>query len=180
MEITFYTAAVIAVACTARVITCSHAVHALLYLIVSLIAVAVVFYALGAPFAAALEVIIYAGAIMVLFVFVVMMLNLGRETLERERRWRAPRTWIVPGTLALALLLVVLISLARGGGLGNISGEPLQAHDVGALMFSQYVLVIELAAFVLLAALVVAAHVGREDPKSDRALSGRVHQTTKK
>ena len=53
--------------------------HALLYLIVSLLAVAVVFYTLGAPFIAALEVIIYAGAIMVLFVFVVMMLNLGDQ-----------------------------------------------------------------------------------------------------
>ena len=55
----------------------SNAVHALLYLVVSLLAVAVVFFTLGAPFVAALEVIIYAGAIMVLFVFVVMMLNLG-------------------------------------------------------------------------------------------------------
>ena len=55
----------------------TKAVHALLYLIVSLLAVAMVFFVLGAPFVAALEVIVYAGAIMVLFVFVIMMLNLG-------------------------------------------------------------------------------------------------------
>ena len=61
-----------------------NAVHALLYLIVSLLAVAVVFYVLGAPFVAALEVIIYAGAIMVLFVFVVMMLNLGEHAVSME------------------------------------------------------------------------------------------------
>ncbi len=58
------------------------AVHALLYLIVSLLAVAVVFYTMGAPLVAALEVIIYAGAIVVLFVFVVMMLNLGTQARE--------------------------------------------------------------------------------------------------
>ena len=67
-------------------VLCYHApnaVHALLYLIVSLLAIAVVFYMLGAPFIAALEMIIYAGAIMVLFVFVVMMLNLG-EARQRD------------------------------------------------------------------------------------------------
>ena len=58
--------------------------HALLYLIVSLLAVAIVFYVLGAPFAAALEVIVYAGAIMVLFVFVMMMLNLGKAAAARS------------------------------------------------------------------------------------------------
>ena len=72
------------------------AVHALLYLIVSLLAVALVFFTLGAPFVAALEVIVYAGAIMVLFVFVVMMLNLGPSAAEQERRWLAPRTWVGP------------------------------------------------------------------------------------
>ena len=77
MEVAFYIAAIVAIVSTVLTITRLNAVHALLYLIVSLLAVAVVFYALGAPFVAALEVIIYAGAIMVLFVFVVMMLNLG-------------------------------------------------------------------------------------------------------
>ena len=75
----FYVAGAVAILSTALMITRLHAVHALLYLIVSLLAVSVVFYTLGAPFIAALEVIIYAGAIMVLFVFVVMLLNLGEQ-----------------------------------------------------------------------------------------------------
>ena len=82
MDAVFYLAAVIAILATVMVITRLNAVHALLYLIVSLLSVAVVFYTLGAPFIAALEVIIYAGAIMVLFVFVVMMLNLGKKRLQ--------------------------------------------------------------------------------------------------
>ena len=79
MEVAFYIAAIVAIVSTVLTITRLNAVHALLYLIVSLLAVAVVFYTMGAPFVAALEVIIYAGAIMVLFVFVVMMLNLGKR-----------------------------------------------------------------------------------------------------
>ena len=78
MTFLFYLAAAIAVLSTVMVITRLNAVHALLYFIVSLFAVALIFFLLGAPFVAALEVIIYAGAIMVLFVFVVMLLNLGR------------------------------------------------------------------------------------------------------
>ena len=69
---------------------CDHTdqpVHALLYLITSLLALSAVFFALGAYFAGALEIIVYAGAIMVLFVFVVMMLNLGRAVVDRERKW---------------------------------------------------------------------------------------------
>ena len=85
MELAFYIAAAVAVIATVLMLTRLNVVHALLYLIVSLLAVAVVFYVLGAPFVAALEVIIYAGAIMVLFVFVVMMLNLGEHAVEMEK-----------------------------------------------------------------------------------------------
>ncbi|MCC2626849.1 MAG: nuoJ, partial [Thermomicrobiales bacterium] len=103
MEMLFYIAAAVAVLATARVVTHLHAVHALLYLVVSLIALAVIFFLLGAPFAAALEIIIYAGAIMVLFVFVVMLLNQGPLTLNQERNWLSPQMWWGPGALALIL-----------------------------------------------------------------------------
>ena len=72
------------------------AVHALLYLHVSLLAVAVIFFILGAPFVAALEVIIYAGAIMVLFIFVVMMLNLGPAARRRRRPGCGRDGWCPP------------------------------------------------------------------------------------
>ncbi|HNC68856.1 MAG TPA: NADH-quinone oxidoreductase subunit J, partial [Pseudomonadales bacterium] len=87
MQEAFYICALVALLATLGVVTNARPVHALLYLVVSLLAVAGVFFALGAPFAGALEVIVYAGAIMVLFVFVVMMLNLGSETIAQERAW---------------------------------------------------------------------------------------------
>ena len=99
----FYLTSVIAVVATVLALTRSHAAHALIYLIVSLLAVAVLFFLLGAPFAAALEVVIYAGAIMVLFVFVVMMLNLGEEARKRERAMLDFSNWLLPGLLALAV-----------------------------------------------------------------------------
>src|SRR5215469_11675421 len=104
MELAFYIAGVVAVISTFLMLTRLNVVHALLYLIVSLLAVAVVFYTLGAPFVAALEVIIYAGAIMVLFVFVVMMLNLGERAVAIERSWLSPGMWIGPGLLAAVLI----------------------------------------------------------------------------
>jgi NADH-quinone oxidoreductase subunit J len=96
MEIAFYLAAAIAIYATVRVITNTNPVHALLSLIVSLLAVAMIFFMLGAPFAGALEVIVYAGAIMVLFVFVVMMLNMGshgycpRKTMDAAKIMARP------------------------------------------------------------------------------------------
>ena len=81
----FYIAGVIAVISTLAVVLQTNIVHALLYMVVSLLSVAVIFYVLGAPFAAMLEAIVYAGAIMVLFLFVIMMLNLGQHTRDEER-----------------------------------------------------------------------------------------------
>src|SRR5215475_5712952 len=109
----FYLAGVLAVIATLLAITRRHAVHALLYLIVSLLAVAADFYALGAPFVAALEIMIYAGAIMVLFVFVVMMLNVAEHAMEVEREWLKPRNWAGPALLALILLGELAYCAAR-------------------------------------------------------------------
>src|SRR5258707_150676 len=92
MELIFYIAGAVAVISTGIMLTRLNLVHALLYLIVSLLAVAVVFFVLGAPFAAALEAIVYAGAIMVLFLFVVMMLNIRRHAADKEKQCLTP--WI--------------------------------------------------------------------------------------
>jgi len=119
MNVVFYISAAVAVASTVMVITRLNAVHALLYLIVSLLAVAVVFFVLGAPFVAALEVIIYAGAIMVMFVFVIMMLNLGPHATREEKAMLSPGIWIGPGILGLILAAELVYVLAAGVG-GNL------------------------------------------------------------
>jgi len=166
MHITFYISSAIALLSTAMVITRLNAVQALLYLIVSLLAVALVFFELGAPFVAALEVIIYAGAIMVLFVFVMMMLNLGPSALDQERRWLNPRMYLGP----------VLLAVALGGEMafmfGN-AGPALQAaaavspKEVGRSLYMVYPVAVELAALLLLAGLVGAYHLGVDRPGNE-------------
>ncbi len=161
MELAFYLSGLVAILATVGVITGRNPVHAVVYLIVSLIAVALVFFALGAPFAGALEIIVYAGAIMVLFVFVVMILNLGEDDDNDAEGWRHPRHWIGPSVLALALLGVLVYLLAGGDMARAIDGDLLTARTVGLTLFGPWLMVVELAGLLLLGALVTASHVGR-------------------
>ena len=165
MEFAFYFSAGIAVMATLRVVTHSNPVHALLYLIVSLLAVSMCFFALGAPFAGALEIIVYAGAIMVLFVFVVMMLNLGPSAADQERKWMAPGIWIGPSLLSALLLAELLFVLFRQPSGQLIGLQTVDAKAVGITLFGPYLLAVELASMLLLAALVAAFHLGREEAK---------------
>ena len=158
----FYSAALVAVFSTVMVITRLNAVHALLFLIVSLLAVGMVFYLLGAHFAAVLEVIVYAGAIMVLFVFVIMMLNLGKTTVEQEMAWLQPSMWIVPGILSAILFIELVVVLGADSGVTGAS--VVEAKQVGILLFGPYLLAVEFASMLLLAGLVGAYHLGRPDP----------------
>jgi NADH-quinone oxidoreductase subunit J len=163
METPFYVAAAVATLATLRAITHLHVVHALLYLIVSFMAVAVVLYLLGAPFVAALEVIVYAGAIMVLFVFVVMMLNQGARQIEQERRWMPPGLWIGPSLLAAVLLVEVLYLLWNKTPSGD--SVAVGPREVGLALYGPYLLAVELASLLLLPGIVGAFHLGRREWK---------------
>jgi NADH-quinone oxidoreductase subunit J len=165
MEIVFYIAAAVAIASTVMMLTQLNAVHALLYLIVSLLAVAIIFYTLGAPFAAALEVITYAGAIMVLFVFVVMLLNLGKAAIRMESTLLRPAMWIGPSILAAVLVgeLVYVVAHGMGSGYETSVIGPVQ---VGVSLFGPYMLGVELASMLLLGGLVGAYHLGWRRPQT--------------
>ena len=167
MEIAFYIAAAVAILATLRVITNANPVHALLNLIISLLAVAVIFFTLGAPFAGALEVIVYAGAIMVLFVFVVMMLNLGTQVDAQEHKWLQLRVWVGPSIFATALLaeMAWLFSEPSRAMLGHTL---VDGKQVGIALYGPYLLTVELASMLLLATLVAAWHLGKHDAREDR------------
>lgn len=160
MTVAFFIAAAVAVLATLMVITRTNAVHALLYLIVSLLAVALALYLLGAPFIAALEVIVYAGAIVVLFVFVVILLNLGPGSAAQERQWLRPVAWVGPSVLAV-ILLAELAYLVALGWRPPAAATVVGPTQVGLSLFGPYLLGVELASMLLLAGLVGAYHVGR-------------------
>ncbi len=162
----FYLLAIVAILASLRVITRTNPVHALLNMIVTLLALSGIFFALGAPFAGALEIIVYAGAIMVLFVFVVMMLNLGTQSTLEEESWLSSSAWAVPAGLAfiVGLTLFSLIGMKHGfeGIMPAFIGvEPVTAKMIGAKLFTEYLLLVEIAGFLLLAGLVAAYHLAK-------------------
>jgi NADH-quinone oxidoreductase subunit J len=163
MNIFFYIAATVAIISTIMAISGRNAIHALLFLILSLLAISRVFYLLDAPFIAALEVIIYAGAIMVLFIFVTMMLNVGLER-KMENKWLNPRIWVVPGLLAAILLfdLILALKISRTIPVGN---QVILPKQVGISLFSTYLLAVEIAAILLMAGVIGAYHLGSQKKK---------------
>jgi NADH-quinone oxidoreductase subunit J len=165
--IAFYIAAAIAILTTVLVITRKNAVQALLYLATSLISVAIVFYDLGAPFIAALEVIVYAGSIIVLFIFVVMMLNLGKRATVAEGKLLQPRMWIGPTILAAILIGEVAYLLARGNTTAA-AAHLVSPKQVGMALYGPYLIGVELSSLLLMSALVGAYHLGwHKQPKTE-------------
>jgi NADH-quinone oxidoreductase subunit J len=167
MEIAFFVAGAVAIVATVMAITRLAAVHALLYLVVSLLAVAVVFYTMGAPLIAALEVIIYAGAIVVLFVFVVMMMNFGAQDSETERKWLAGRAWIGPVILSALLLAEVIYLIVRAPESATMSSITTP-KQIGLALYGPYLLGVELASMLLLGAVVGTCHLGRTSRREAR------------
>lgn len=161
MNIIFYIASLIAFLATLAVVTRKNAVHALLYLIVSLLAVSVIFFIAGAPFVAALEVIVYAGAIMVLFVFAIMMLNLGKPATRVRIQLLKPRGWIGPAILCL-ILLAELLYVFFTNGLSSDAVKIIGPQEVSQSMFGGYVLAVELTGMLLMSGVVGAYHIGKE------------------
>ncbi len=160
----FYALALVAIIASLRVVLLHNPIHALLSMIVSLLAVAGVFFALGAPFAGALEIIVYAGAILVLFVFVVMMLNLGMENDQKESEWLTASTWAVPLSLAFVIGLVMFALIGLGQDTTQqavIGAKTVDAKAVGTALFTEYLLIVEIAGFLLLGALVAAYHLAK-------------------
>lgn len=155
MSVLFYVSGAVAVLAALMVVTRRNAMHALVNLIVAFLAVACVFWTLGAPFAAVLQLVVYAGAIMVLFVFAVMILNLGRD----QRRARVNLLALVVPTVLAAVLLAefvtVLVGRAPGAGEGMVGPAA-----VGESLFTTYALGVEIASLLLLAGLVAAFHYG--------------------
>jgi NADH-quinone oxidoreductase subunit J len=156
-QIVFYILAAVVLIATLFSITEKHAVHAIIYLATSFFALAVIFYLLNAPLVAVFEVIIYAGAIMVLFLFVIMMLDLGH-----------PEKLLLPGMRdwgpALLLGLVTLgafIALVLHQPHTSVDISPVSIRDFAGVMFRKYGVAVEIVSMQLLFALVGALYLGR-------------------
>lgn len=168
LQLTFYFAALLAVVASIKVVMGKNTVHALLYLVVSLLAVAVCFYLMGAPFAAGLEVIVYAGAILVLFVFAIMMFGLGQdETLHAPSvdgsKVRKFNLWFGPFLLALLLLIELTYAINNDEIQAKLTSNIIHAKQVGILLYGPYLLAVEIASFLLLAGLIGGYHFAKPE-----------------
>lgn len=161
MNLFFYITAAVAIISALAAITRREAMHGILYLVVVLMAVAILFFQLGAPFLAALEIIVYAGAIVVLFLFVVMMINPPADS-----RGTMLRGWFGPLVLA-GILAIQFGTLLQGGG------QPMVANTVGPELlgktfFSDYAYTLHLVALFLFAGLVGAFHLGSQKSPTEQ------------
>ena len=128
-------------------------VHSALFLVLSLLCVAVVYLLLGAEFLAFVQIIVYAGAIMVLFLFIIMLLDLRRDEFGPETM-PAQWTW---GLIFTALLAIALVSIAGAAVTLKFSGDPLALTpipELARLLFTKYLLAFEIASLILLIAMV--------------------------
>ena len=139
-----------------------HPINSALSLIVVMGSLALIYLLLGAEFVAAVQVIVYAGAVMVLFVFVIMLLNAGVE--EHTRGSRVALIFGVPGLLIGGLLIAWLLlrQEPQGVGIGQLYGGP---HDIAPLLFKQFLLPFEITSVLILVAIMGAVVLARREER---------------
>jgi len=153
----FYILAVVTTIATILAITEKHPVHAIVYLVTSFFALAAIFYLLSAPLVAMFEIIIYAGAVMVLFLFVVMILDLGHpEKSERPGLFHWLPAVFLTGIILLSLTLMLSIPSSK-----PFSAPVVSVQDFALALFSRYGVTIEIISMQLLFAIVGALYLGR-------------------
>ena len=156
----FLVLAAVAVAGALNLILQRHPIHSALSLIVVMVALAGLYLLQGAEFIAAVQIIVYAGAVMVLFIFVIMLLNAGEE--ERENLSRLARFVGVP--LGLVFLVEVAYWIARATShMAQSSNQAVSTRELSTLLFREYVFPFELTSFLILIAILGALVLARRE-----------------
>lgn len=156
----FYILAAVILLATGLAVTRRNLMHAIVYLVLSFFGTALLFYLLGAPFLAVLEVIIYAGAIMVLFLFIVMMLEIRPTEQPLGSYLRQWLPAVVLGALSLAVLVLIIFESGGDLPLPLAAASPL---EFGRFLFQRYWFSVEIVSFLLLVALVGALYLGKRE-----------------
>ncbi|MEX0787407.1 MAG: NADH-quinone oxidoreductase subunit J [Anaerolineales bacterium] len=164
--IVFFGLAAVAIASAVLMIASSNAIYSALYLVVNLTASAVFYLLLAAPFIALVQVTVYAGAIMVLFLFVIMLLGADRVELKPGLPMQAPIA------VGLGFALIVILGYGLMSGVGTGAEGPILPVDfggprqVGEVLFQSYLLPFEVTSVLLLVAMVGAIVLTRDEPKA--------------
>lgn len=158
----FLTFAVISVITALMVVFAKNPVHSVLYLIATFFIIAAQYILLNAQFLAVVHIIVYAGAIMVLFLFVLMLLNLNQDTEPQKSG-----AWKIASTITAGMLFVTLLGALKGSTIasGNPDAEVGLVGNLGRVLFQQFVVPFEIAGILFLAAMVGAVLVGKRTAK---------------
>jgi NADH-quinone oxidoreductase subunit J len=167
----FAVAAAITLAGAIGVVIARNPVHSALMLVMTLFGVAVLFVAQEAHFVAAVQVIVYAGAIVVLFLFVIMLLGVDKEEAVETDELRGQRPFaVVLGLLSLALLFVLgREQWVTGASQASapVSGAGENIEKIGASLFSDYLLPLQATSILLVIAVVGAVALARRPPREE-------------
>jgi NADH-quinone oxidoreductase subunit J len=159
-----------------RVITARNPVHAALFLVLAFFQAAMVWMLLKAEFLAIVLVLVYVGAVMVLFLFVVMMLDINLDSI-RQGFWRHFPLAATVGAL-IALEMAAVLMGGFGGGepprvvvmLGQAPGQLSNTRELGVLLYTQYLYPLEVASVILLVAIIAAIALTLRERKDSKAL----------
>ena len=162
-QVLFIVFGLICVAGAINLLLQRHPINSALSLVVVMASLALIYLLLGAEFVAAIQVIVYAGAIMVLFVFVIMLLNAGEE--ERTRGSRVALILGVPGVIILAAAVGWLLVTGSGqlGGVTIASSDFGETHAIARLLFKDFLLPFEITSVLILIAIMGAVVLGKRE-----------------
>ena len=158
----FYTFAGVMVVAALSVVFNPHPIFSVLSLLVVMFCLASLFVMLEAYFVAALQVLLYAGAVLILFLFVIMLLNLAPEELARARAFTLRGVGTVVAVLLALQLVRIFISDASGSALSATPAPDGSVESIGRVLFSTYLLPFELTSFLILAAIIGAVALGKQ------------------
>lgn len=162
-EILFWGLSVLALGAAIMVVTSKSPVHSILSLIVVFIAISGHYILLNAQFLAIVNIIVYAGAIMVLFLFVVMLMNLNAESEPKKNRYLQFAGLISGGCLFLVLVSAITKSSTANNVMQMGSGNNGLIKELGKVLFNDYVIPFEISSVLFLSAMIGAVIVGKKE-----------------
>ncbi len=161
-KVLFFVFAVPLVATALGVLLSRNPVYAAINLVAAFFCMAGIYVLLTAHLIAFMQVLVYAGAVMVLFLFVIMLLSLGDEHLVPEPSKRAMQWVGVVGAIALAAVIATAVSTVGDGGAANVDSAFGTVKAVGRVLFTEFLLPFEATSLLLLVAIVGAVVVAKE------------------
>jgi NADH-quinone oxidoreductase subunit J len=161
--ILFWILSVVALFSALMVITSKNPMHSVIWLIIVFFAISGHYLLLNAQFLAIVNIIVYAGAIMVLFLYVLMLMDLKKETEPKKNRWLK-----LAGAVAGGSLLLVLIAALKKADLANQFAETRTGdigliENLGKVLFNDYVVPFEISSILFLSAMVGAVVIGKKE-----------------